>query len=311
MPLVSVIIPTYNSAKFLSRTIESVLAQTYRNFELIIVDDVSTDDTVSIIRSFAEKDSRISCMVLDANSGGPARPTNKGLAVAKGDFIAFLDHDDEWLPEKLQEQVSFLQSASKDIGAVVCDVDLLTPDGTRRPMHTFPDYPTKESFLTAVLCANFFFMFSDLCMRREALQAVGLLDERYILGVDHDYYIRLAQTCLIGVVHKPLIRYAVHPQNLSRGSLSLTNAIADLGRVGETDAELFARHPRCYRRRMVQLGSALIAVGNMQQARSTLRTAFFLNPWAFDVPFYFLLSLLGKRIHRALKMIKNTVQNHA
>ena len=307
MPLVSIIIPTYNSARFLSRTIESVLAQTYRNFELIIVDDVSTDDTVSIIRSFAEKDSRIRSIVSDTNSGGPARPTNKGLVVAKGDFVAFLDHDDEWLPEKLQEQVSFLQSASKDVGAVVCDVDLLTPDGARRPMHVFHDYPTKESFLTAVLCAKFFFMFSDLCMRRETLDAVGLLDERYVLGADHDYYVRIAQVCLIGVVHKPLIRYAVHPQNLSRGSLSLTNAIADLELSLDTHAELFARYPRCYRRRVVQLGSALIAVGNMKQARSALRTAFFLNPLALDVPFYLLLSFLGKRIHRALKTIKNTV----
>ena len=311
MPLVSVIIPTYNSAKFLSRTIESVLAQTYRNFELIIVDDVSTDDTVSIICSFAEKDSRIRSIVSDTNSGGPARPTNKGLAVAKGDFIAFLDHDDEWLPEKLQEQVSFLQSASNDIGVVVCDVDLLTPDGTRRPMYVFPDYPTRESALTAILCANFFFMFSDLCMRRETLDAVGLLDERYVLGADHDYYVRIAQACLIGVVHKPLLRYAVHPQNLSRGSLSLINAIADLELLLDTHTELFARHPRCYRRRMVQLGSALIAVGNMKQARSALRTAFFLNPLALDVPLYLLLSFLGKRMHRALKTIKNTVRNHA
>ena len=311
MPLVSVIIPTYNSAKFLSRAIESVLTQTYRNLELIIVDDVSTDDTLSVIRSFVQKDPRISHMIMDVNSGGPARPTNRGLAAAKGEFIAFLDHDDEWLPEKLQEQVAFLQAASHDVGAVVCDVDLLTVDQARRPIHVFPEYPTRESLLTAILCANFFFMFSDLCVRRETLQAVGLLDERYVLGADHDYYIRLAQFCSIGVVHKPLIRYAVHPQNLSRGSLSLTNAIADLKILLDTHAELFAQYPRCYRRRMVQLGSASIAVGNMQQARSALRTAFSLNPLALDVPFYFSLSFLGKRTHRALKRIKNTFVRHA
>lgn len=106
-PLVSIIIPTFNSEKFIPEVIKSIQNQTYTNWEMIIVDDCSSDKTVSIISNFAQFDIRIKLFVLEKNSGtGVAR--NKALSEAKGRFISFLDSDDLWKPKKLEKQIDFL-----------------------------------------------------------------------------------------------------------------------------------------------------------------------------------------------------------
>lgn len=107
-PLVSVITPTYNRELFIVECIESVLAQTYENWEMVITDDCSTDGTVEVIRKYADTDSRIRLYVLASNSGaGAAR--NNSIKEAKGRYIAFLDSDDSWRPDKLEKQVSYME----------------------------------------------------------------------------------------------------------------------------------------------------------------------------------------------------------
>lgn len=105
--LVSVIMPNYNGGKFLAETIGSVLAQTYRNWELLITDDCSTDGSAALIREYAEKDPRIKLFVQEKN-GGAAAARNRSLNEAKGKWIAFLDSDDVWKPEKLERQLAFM-----------------------------------------------------------------------------------------------------------------------------------------------------------------------------------------------------------
>ncbi len=109
MVLVSIITPSYNSSSLIPETIESVLAQSEINWEMIIVDDCSTDSSVEIIQSFAEYDSRIKLIQLTENSGA-AVARNKGIKAAKGRYIAFLDSDDAWSPEKLEKQLAFMQA---------------------------------------------------------------------------------------------------------------------------------------------------------------------------------------------------------
>src|SRR5437868_2002167 len=102
-PLVSVVIPTYNSASFLSQSIESVLQQTYDNFEVIVIDDGSTDNTEAVLSDYKD-----AIHYIKKNNGGPSGARNLGIAEAKGEFIAFQDSDDLWLPEKLQLQMEYL-----------------------------------------------------------------------------------------------------------------------------------------------------------------------------------------------------------
>ena len=107
--LVSIIVPTYNCAKFIGRTIESAQAQTYRNWEMIIVDDRSTDNTKEIVEQYIRNDSRIQYHLLDVNSGAAVARTT-AMKLARGDYMAFLDSDDLWLPDKLEKQIAFMDA---------------------------------------------------------------------------------------------------------------------------------------------------------------------------------------------------------
>lgn len=106
--LVSIITPVYNAEKTIGDTIESVLKQTFENFEMIIVDDISTDETINIIKNYQKKDKRIKLFVLD-KKGGASAARNKALSEAKGDYIAFLDGDDLWKENKLETQIKFMK----------------------------------------------------------------------------------------------------------------------------------------------------------------------------------------------------------
>lgn len=107
--LVSIITPCYNSSAFISQTIASVISQNYSNWEMIIVDDCSTDNSAEIIKSYSEIDSRIKYFKTEIASGSPTTPRNIGISKAKGRFIAFLDSDDLWLPEKLAIQLPLFE----------------------------------------------------------------------------------------------------------------------------------------------------------------------------------------------------------
>lgn len=112
-PLVSIITPNYNCARFIAQTIESVLAQTYTNWEMLIVDDCSTDGSYEIAQGYAEKDSRIKVFRNEKNSGA-AVSRNRAIEASSGEYVAFLDSDDLWLPEKLERQLKFMQENNCD-----------------------------------------------------------------------------------------------------------------------------------------------------------------------------------------------------
>jgi glycosyltransferase involved in cell wall biosynthesis len=108
-PLVSVIMPTYNGAKYIAESIESIISQTYKNWELIITDDCSSDGSQTIIKEYASKDARIRGFYFEENQG-PGATRNKCISEAQGRYLAFCDSDDRWLPEKLEKQIAFMQA---------------------------------------------------------------------------------------------------------------------------------------------------------------------------------------------------------
>lgn len=113
--MVSIITPCHNSDSVIAQTIKSVFTQTYQNWELLIVDDCSTDNSAKIIKEYAEKDSRIRYFRTDKPSGSPSHPRNIGIENAKGKYIAFLDSDDVWLPDKLEKQIKFIEANNYDL----------------------------------------------------------------------------------------------------------------------------------------------------------------------------------------------------
>lgn len=110
MPLISIVTPCYNASEFISQTIESVLSQSYSDWEMIIVDDHSTDQSADIVKSYSDKDDRIVLLSTERNTGSPAIPRNIGIDNSKGKYIALLDADDIWYPNKLADQLSLMQS---------------------------------------------------------------------------------------------------------------------------------------------------------------------------------------------------------
>jgi teichuronic acid biosynthesis glycosyltransferase TuaG len=114
-PFITVIVPIYNGEKYLSETVQSVIDQTYDNWELILINDGSTDKTASIINDFVGLDRRIKKITIPESSGGPAYPRNLGLDLAKGEYVAFLDADDLWATQKLALQIDFLTYAKADM----------------------------------------------------------------------------------------------------------------------------------------------------------------------------------------------------
>ena len=127
--LVSIIVPTYNACEYIQQTISSVLFQTYHNWELLIIDDCSSDNTISIVKEFAESNPRIRYFSTNQNTGSPSQPRNIGIEQAKGDYIAFLDSDDIWLPNKLEEQLAFMQEYGYDF--VYSNYEKMSWDGKR------------------------------------------------------------------------------------------------------------------------------------------------------------------------------------
>ncbi|WP_374724691.1 glycosyltransferase family 2 protein [Calidifontibacillus erzurumensis] len=142
--LVSVITPSYNSERFIKDTIESVLAQTYQNWEMIIVDDCSTDGTVRLIRKYQRMDRRIKLFRLKQNSG-PAVARNLAIGQARGRYIAFLDSDDQWLPNKLAEQLQFMKE--NQIAFSYTQYRNMNESGKPGSVVSIPDQVTYEDLL--------------------------------------------------------------------------------------------------------------------------------------------------------------------
>lgn len=128
--LVTIIMPTYNSADFIGEAIESVIHQTYTHWELLVVDDGSTDNSPDIVMGYATHDPRIHLFFNDRHTGMPSSPRNYALHLAHGRYIAFLDSDDVWLPEKLSEQIPLL--SNPDVAVVYSDYEKISSSGQRR-----------------------------------------------------------------------------------------------------------------------------------------------------------------------------------
>ncbi|PFA05077.1 glycosyltransferase family 2 protein [Bacillus cereus] len=126
-PLVSIVTPSYNANSFIEKTIQSVQSQTYKNWEMIIIDDVSKDNTCELIKEESKKDNRIRLIELKENSGA-AIARNTGINNARGKYVAFLDSDDLWLPEKLEKQLAFMQN--NDIAFSFTGYQIMNQDGT-------------------------------------------------------------------------------------------------------------------------------------------------------------------------------------
>ena len=207
-PLVSVVMPLYNCEQFVHAAIDSILAQTFTNFEFLIIDDGSTDDSLSIARSYT--DSRI--QLLAEPHEGLVTTLNKGLSLARGKYIARMDADDISLPRRLAKQIAIIES-SNDVVLVGCCARCIDIDGKPTGNYVIP--PVGGKNLAVALCASNQFVHGSTVMRTQAALAVGGYRDAFLATEDYDLWLRLGE---IGqLAHLPAFLYQLrtHPHSKS------------------------------------------------------------------------------------------------
>ncbi len=203
-PLVSVVMPTFNSEKTVLRALKSVLAQTYDNIEIIIADDASHDDTRQRVESLAEK--RVTFLESDAKTNlGPAMARNRALAVARGDYVAFLDSDDEWMPEKLAIQVEFME-AKPDCSIVVSNAEDVSPEGRILELEFDSTPPARGPEAWRVLLKYPFISTPNVMARLDLVRDLGGFNTKLFVSQDQDLWIRLALHGEVGIIDRVLGR---------------------------------------------------------------------------------------------------------
>ena len=212
IPRVSVILPVYNGGRYLAAAVDSILAQTFRDFELIAVDDGSTDETLALLEQWARGDGRMLCVRQD--HAGLIAALNRGLTLARGEFIARMDHDDISQPDRFARQVEFLD-AHLDVAVVGSAVTLIDERG-----HAIRDvrYPETPAAIAEFLRAGSALAHPAVMMRRAAVIAVGGYRPAYQHAEDYDLWLRMAEEYALANLPDRLLLYRQRRDKLSIAS---------------------------------------------------------------------------------------------
>ncbi len=198
MPKISVVIPAYNCAAFLPAAIESVLAQTYTGAEIIVVDDGSTDGTGVVLAAYRD---RVTVLVQE-NRGLPAA-RNAGVRAANGEFIALLDADDSWLPEKLEAQMPHFSDLQ--VGIVYTDFAVQYADGRFQESYLVNRPLAGDGYVLEAYIQSRFLFPSTMVLRRECLEGTGLFDEEMLACEDIELFARICARWKVALVRRPLM----------------------------------------------------------------------------------------------------------
>lgn len=298
MPKVSVIIPTCNRAVLVERAIRSVLSQTYTDFEILVSDDASTDNTPQVIGSFT--DPRIRYTRYEKNRG-VIEVRNDAVKNSTGSYIAFLDDDDEWLPTKLEKQLSLLDDSPDNLGLVytgVYSIDTLSGRIVKITIHHY-----KGNVLNDILLQNFVTT-SSVIVKKQCFQKVGLFDREFISASDNDMWIRIAEQFEFDYVGEPLINYYHTPISISRDN---TRALNGLERLLTKHYKLFALNNRALSNHWFKIGIVHCYSGDLKEGRKALMNAARFNPLDIRIYYNFILSILGYSTFTKFKAFKKSV----
>lgn len=214
-PMVSVVMPVYchtgSHGEYLRETLDSVAAQTFRDFELVIVDDCSPMDILPIVDAVSSIP-RARILRSTANLGH-AESRNAGVRAAECELIAFLDHDDTWMPEKLERQVALMQ-ANRDAAMTFCRVDVFGPGADRFPIDQ-KSIPERPDFAWLASHRNVVISATAAMIRKQAMLDIGLFDTRYSTCDDYDAWLKVLQRAPIVFQPETLARYRLHRYNVN------------------------------------------------------------------------------------------------
>ena len=270
MKKITVIIPTYNAEHLLKRSVDSILAQTYTDLEIILVDDKSTDKTAEVIKDCERKDSRIRSIFLEKNSGGPATPKTIGVKNAESELIAFLDQDDEWLPEKLERQYEYLLS-HKDavlVGTTCLNVNA-SGEKTRLPIST-----NTEKILTECIVHSS----SSVLMRKSIFTELGYFDPNFTMSDDWDLWIRIFLAGYrLDFIDEPLFLRHIHENNVTVTS-SAEKRLKNYEYLVQKHQVEFKKRPEVYSKWLRNLGTYSLLANKTSAARKYIKQAVSIKP---------------------------------
>lgn len=297
-PHVTVVLPTYNRADILPDSIESVLEQTYEDFELIVVDDGSSDETGQVVDGF--DDPRLRYIRHETNQGISAA-RNTGIAHARGDIVAFQDSDDEWLPDKLRRHVEAFDDAPPEVGVVYTGM-YREVDGDERYLPP-PEVEPKVGKINDVIVRRNFISTQMAAVRRECFDTVGGFDEELTALVDWELWIRLSQQYQFELVDEALVRAAVEPDSISK---NLTGIVESRERIVEKHYDRFdtaslANH-------LFFIGHGAMKTGDVQKGRRYLWKAVRTEPRTKYL-LASVLSRLGARPYGAIYKLVKSARN--
>jgi len=295
MPTVSVIIPTYNRAHLIGRAIQSVLDQTYQDFEIKVVDDSSADETEEIVRKF--KDKRIQYIRHTQNKGGPAA-RNVGIKMASGEFIGFLDDDDEWLPKKLEKQMRIFHGASPRIGVVYTGfwriqdnkktyMPVAIPRKNAGVMH---ENLLKQNFVDT----------STAIVRRKCFNKAGMFDETLPAYQDWEMWIRISRSYDFFSLREALVNSYVTQRSISS---NYEAGLIAMEIILEKHLDEFSKDRTILAQILYAMGSDWCKHGKLALGRRYILRAIKVYPLKIKFFIAFFLSLFTKKIYeRGLRL---------
>jgi glycosyltransferase involved in cell wall biosynthesis len=292
LPKVSVVVPTHNRAGLLPTAIRSVLNQTFPDFEIVVVDDGSIDNTWEVRREF--QDTRIRWLRHDVPRGGAAA-RNTGIAHSKGEFIAFLDDDDEWYPEKLARQMEVMVRAPAKVAAIYSGYLVVDKDSGRICRRRIPS--ARGNLRQKLLEENPIGGTSSMLLKRSCLNKVGMFDETLPSFQDRDLWIRLSREYYFDYVEEPLLSYFLHSEKVWTNLEALTRGLEImLDKYGSSPA--FRR--QCGSR-YLQFGVRFCDANQIEEGRRAFLKSIRLYPYRVMPYVYLALAICGLRVFTTVR----------
>jgi glycosyltransferase involved in cell wall biosynthesis len=287
VPQVSVVIPTQNRAAFLPTAIDSVLKQSFQDFELLVVDDASTDGTAEVRDKF--HDVRIHWLRHDKPRGGAAA-RNTGIVHSRGEYIAFLDDDDEWYSEKLARQMEVMLGSQPEVAAIYTGYVIIDRSNRSERGRMIPSQ--RGNLHNRLLESNPIGGASSVLLKRSCLEQVGLFDETLPSFQDRDLWIRISRDFHFDYVQDPLLNYFVHPKKVWTNLEALTQGLEIMLRKHGSSV---AFRKQCSSR-YLEFGVKFCEANQIGKGRRALRRSISLYPYRIKSYLYLFLTLLGLKV---------------